>query len=259
MADMGTSDAPKKFAQLAGGVFLLCAASVMIWQMTGPSWFKNIKAEVTAQPYARTISVSGEGKVTSKPDMGVITLAVVAQGKTVKAVTQDGNTRMTAITDAVKKFGIDPKDLVTSSYNLYPRYAYPDNSAAVITGYELNQGLTVKVRKLEDVDDVLDGAITAGANQVGQLSFEIDEDSALMKEARGKAFADAKKKADEMTAAAGVRLGRVVTFSEGGGYNPPPVYYDMMAGAKAESSMAPSIEPGSQELNVTVSVTYEIE
>lgn len=248
----------KKFVHVALGLFLLSLTAALIWQMTGPSWFKNIKAEVTNQPYARTVTVVGEGKVTSKPDMGVITLSVVSQGKAVKDVTADGNVKMAAVTEAVKKFGVDPKDLMTTSYNLYPRYAYPENSAPVIQGYELTQDLTVKVRNLENIDDVLDSSIAAGANQVGQLTFDIDEDSALMKQAREEAFADAKQKASEMAGAAGVGLGRVVTFSESGGYNPPPpMYYDMMA--KAESSVAATLEPGSKELTVNVSVTYEIQ
>jgi uncharacterized protein YggE len=250
----------KKFLMVTAGLFFLAIATMVVWQITGPTWFKNIKAEITNQPYARTITVDGEGKVTAKPDIAIINLSVVSQGKTVKEVTLDGNKKMTAVIGEVKKLGVDEKDVVTSSYNLYPDYAYPENRQPQIRGYSLTQGITVKVRKLDTVDDVLDVGIKAGANQVGQLSFDIDEDSALKKEARDIAFKKAREKADQMASAAGVSIGRVITFSEG--YAPPvPVYrgYDMAYTTGAEIAPAPSIEPGSKELTVTVSVTYEIQ
>ena len=240
---------------------MLSFVTLILWQITGPSWFKNIKAEITNQPYARTITVDGEGKVTAKPDIAIVNLSVVSQGKNVKQVTLGGNQKMTDVINSVKALGVDVKDVQTSSYSLYPDYAYPENQQPQIRGYSLNQGITIKVRKLDTVDDVLDAGIKAGANQVGQLSFDIDEDSALKKDARDMAFKKAREKADQMASAAGVKVGRVITFSESG-YNPPmPVYggYDMAYATKAEAVPAPSIEPGSQELKVNVSVTYEIE
>jgi len=256
------SHATKGFAAVAVGLFFLTGVAVMIWQMTGPTWFKNIKAEVTNQPYARTVTVDGEGKITAKPDIALVTLSVVSQGKTVKAVTQDGNVKMTAIIDAVKKLGVDAKDVTTSSYNLYPQYVYPDNKTPQITGYSLEQGITVKVRDLTKVDDVLDGAIKTGANQVGQLTFDIDDTSSIKKEARTVAFQKAHEKAADMAAAAGVSLGRVVTFSEGYQSAPMPMYANYAMDVKTEAAgagRAPSIEPGSKELVVDVSITYEIQ
>jgi len=251
----------KKFIMVCAGLFFLAITALVVWQIAGPSWFKNIKAEITNQPYARTITIDGEGKVTAKPDIALINLSVVSQGSTVKQVTLDGNQKMTEVINAVKALGVDAKDVMTSSYNLYPDYAYPENQQPQIKGYSLTQGIAVKVRKLDTVDDVLDVGIKSGANQVGQLSFDIDEDSALKKEARDMAFKKAREKADQMASAAGVSIGRVITFSEG--YSAPvtPMYrqYDMAYATSAEMAPAPSIEPGSKELVVTVSVTYEIQ
>jgi uncharacterized protein len=256
------SHATKGFAAVAVGLFFLMGVVVMIWQMTGPSWFKNIKAEVTNQPYARTVTVDGEGKITAKPDIALVTLSVVSQGKTVKVVTEDGNAKMTAVIDAVKKLGIDSKDVATSTYNLYPQYIYPQNKPQQLTGYSLEQGITVKVRDLTKVDDVLDEGTKTGANQVGQLTFDIDDTSSIKKDARTEAFKKAHEKAADMAAAAGVSLGRVVTFSEGYSQPPTPVYanyaMDVKAGSAA-SERAPSIEPGSKDLVVDVSITYEIQ
>jgi uncharacterized protein YggE len=169
---------------------------------------------------------------------------------------------MTAVIDAVKKLGVDSKDVTTSSYNLYPQYVYPDNKTPQLSGYSLEQGITVKVRDLTKVDDVLDESTKTGANQVGQLTFDIDDASSIKKEARTVAFTKAKEKAQEMASAAGVSLGRVVTFSEGYQQAPVPMYANYAMDMKMESAgagPAPSIEPGSKELIVDVSVTYEIQ
>jgi uncharacterized protein len=252
---------PKQFLMIMAGLFLAAAAFVMVYRTTQPGWYQNIKAEITNQPYARTITVSADGKVTAKPDIALIDLSVVSQGKTVKAVTQDSNVKMTQVIDAMKNLGIDSKDITSTQYNLSPNYVYPTNASPKIDGYNLTQDIQVKIRDLNKVDDVLDGGITAGANQVGQLTFDIDDPSALKAQARDKAFTAAKEKAQEMSKAAGVSLGRVITFSEDSGIQPPVfANYTMKAMDSMGAAVpAPSIEPGSKEMDLTISVTYEIE
>jgi uncharacterized protein len=251
----------KKFMLVMAGLFLAVAAVCMVYNMARPGWYKNIKAEITSQPYARTITVSAEGKINAQPDIAYVDFSVVSQGKTVKAVRLDSNTKMNAVIDAVKKMGVDSKDITSTQYNLYPNYVYAERQAPRIDGYNLTQEIKVKVRDLDKVEDILDTGIAAGANQVGQLSFDIDDPSGIKKQAREKAFATAKEKALEMTKAAGVKLGRVVTFNENeGGYYPQPVYANYkMDMAVAEAAGGAAIEPGSKELNINVSVTYEIE
>jgi len=250
----------KKFLMTMAGLFLAVAALCMVYGVISPGWYRNIKAEITSQPYARTITVSAEGKVTTKPDIALIDLSVVSQGKTVKAVTQDGNVKMAQVIEAMKKLGIESKDLTSTQYNLHPNYVYPERQAARIDGYNLTQNIQVKIRKLDQVDDVLDTGISSGANQVGQLTFDIDDPSAVKKQAREKAFVTAKEKAVEMAKAAGVDLGRVVTFSENEGYY-QPVYanYKMMDSAVGMSAPSAAIEPGSKDMSMSISVTYEIE
>jgi len=241
--------------------FVATTITILAGLFGSSAWFENIKAEVTSQPYARTITVSAEGKITAKPDIALVEFAVVSQGSTVKAVTKDGNEKMAKVIDAVKKMGVEDKDITSTQYNLYPTYDYQSYRSPKITGYNLNQEIRVKVRDLEKVEDILDTGITSGANQVGQLSFDVDDMTKIKKEARQKAFDSAKEKAKEMANAAGVKLGRVVTFNEDSGYN-PPIYANYMMKAEAMSVdmvSSPSIQPGSKELNLSVSVTYEIE
>ena len=255
-------DVSMKVVRYAGSLFLLAAAGMLAWQMTGPSWFKNIRAEITNQPYARTITVSGEGKITAKPDIANISLSVVSKGATVKQVTNDNNTKMNAVLAAVKSQGVDSKDITTSQYSLYPDYDYLYTAGSTkIKGYNLTQEITVKVRDLQKVDDILDTATKAGANQVGSLNFDIDDTGSVKKQAREVAFKKAKEKAEEMAGMAGVRLGRVVTFSEESpSYFPNYTQFAMEARSMvSDAAPAPSIEPGQKELSMSVSVTYEIE
>ncbi len=264
---METADS-KKFVHYAGALFLLVAATVAIWQMLGPSWFKNIRAEITSQPYARTITVNGDAKVSAVPDIATISLSVVSEGKNVKEVTTDGNAKMTKIHDGMLSLGVERKDMTTTQYSLTPVYDYQvmpvqfgsARKTPKITGYRLDQQLTLKIRDLTRVDDVIDRATQLGANEVGQLSFDIDDTSAVKKEAREKAFQAARDKAEQMAAAVGVRLSRVVTFSEDNFAQPMYANYAVEKAALAPmDAPAPSIQPGSKELRVNVSVTYEIE
>jgi len=258
-------DLSQKVIRYAGSIFLLAGATLLIWQMTGPTWFKNIKAEITNQPYARTVTISAEGKITAKPDIANMSFSVVSEMPTVKQVTADNNQKMNKVIDAVKALGIEAKDITTSQYNLYPQYSvYPYDSTGrtpKIVGYHLDQQITVKVRKLDIVDDALDAATKAGANEVGSLTFAIDDTGPVKKQAREKAFATARQKADEMAGLAGVGIGRVITFNEEAAPQPPFfANYAMEAKVAAPGvAPAPTIEPGSLEMTVTVSVTYEIQ
>ena len=258
----------KFFLKLSAGLFFLMIAVWVSIQIFGNPWYKNIHAEFTNQPYARTITVEGQGKISAQPDIAKVDVSVVATGKTVKQVTEDGNKKMNAIRDAMKQLGIKVEDMQTSSYDLYPQYDYNtpvdlktgQPKPPAIIGYSLNQTLALKIRDLTKTDDVLDKAIASGSNQVGQLTFDLDDASQIKVQARAEAFKKAKQKAQEMSGAAGVSLGRVVTFSESAGTMYPQVYanFDM----KSESAMAvsaPGVEPGTKELLVNVSVTYEIE
>jgi uncharacterized protein YggE len=250
----------RKILNYAGGAFLIVAAIYIIYSFTQPGWFQDLQLEVTEQPYAKTFTVTGEGEITAKPDMAVVNLSVIDKEKTVKEVTQKGNEKMGKVIAAVKSLGVSEDDIKTTQYNLYPSYHYPRGGEAVLDGYELNQTIRVEVKELTKVEDVLDKGVQAGANQVGQISFEIDDDSEQRNQAREEAFADARRKAEQMAKAAGVRLGDVITFSESeGGYPPTPVYRTFGADmAMEEAAIAPAIEPGSQDVNVIVSVTYEI-
>src|SRR3989344_5190903 len=172
-----------------------------------------------------TVSFSGEGKVVAKPDIAKVSLSIVTDALTSKAAQDENSKKSKTVTDYLKKQNINDKDIKTTGYNIYPQYKYPQyGGQPTITGYQVNQSMEVKIRDLDKVSDILDGVVSAGANQVNQFGFEIDDPEELQAEARKKAIDDAKKKADELEDQLGIDLGKIVNFSENTGGYPIPIY-----------------------------------
>ncbi len=215
--------------------------------------------------YRNVITVSADDKVVAKPDIASLNLSVVSKGASVSQVSTDGNQKMTAIVNALKGMQIDEKDIETTNYSLVPEQDYSidrvPNQAPKIVGYTLTQSLNVKVRKLDQVSDVLQKATSLGANSMDGINFTIDNSDQLKDQAREKAFSKAKAKAETLAKQAGVSLGKIVSFNDDS-VSPMPYdsYYNkaMPMSAAAEAVPAPSIETGSQEVHASVSITYEI-
>lgn len=209
----------------------------------------------------RTFSVSAEGKVTVSPDIAKISFSVVSEGANPKNITDENNKKMNTAINFIKSQGIDEKDIKTTQYNLNPRYEYDEKiKKTFISGYILTQAVLVKVRDLSKTAEILGGLPDLGINQIGQISFEIDEPEKFLAEARNKAFDKAKEKAKEMAEKNGVKLGKVINFYEYQGYS-QPVYrgLEMMSKGGGDSfASAPQIQTGTEEVIVNVSVTYEI-
>jgi uncharacterized protein len=208
-----------------------------------------------------TVTVTGEGKVTAIPDIGVVSLAVEMRAATVSAVQTQVTQKMNEIVAYLKGMDIDKKDIKTTQYSLYPDYRYdPQNGKQTLEGYRLNQQVEVKVRDLDKVGEAIGGAVDRGANQVGNLTFSIDDPEALKQQARLEAIAQAKSKASALAKAAGVRLGKVRSFNENvNAPSPYPIYYanDSM-GMMESKAVAPQVEAGSQEITVDVNISFEI-
>lgn len=206
-----------------------------------------------------TISIDAEGKVTALPDIAMISIGVQTEKKTVAEAQQENSTKMNAITDKLKQLGVAKEDIQTTNYSIYPTYDYP-NGKQVDRGFQISQNVDIKVRKLDSISDILAAVGTLGANQVGGVTFTIDDPEALRQQARLKGLEAAKMKAQALAQAAGVKLGKVVGFSESSSTPPGPIFYakDMAAGQGGSPAAAPNVEPGSQDVIVNVSVRYEI-
>ena len=219
--------------------------------------------ELTFNP-SRTITVSGEGKAVAVPDIARISFSVVTEGKDPQSVQQENVNKMNAAIDYVKTQGIDAKDIKTSQYSLYPRYDYqvkPLGTAGTpfIVGYTMTQTVALKVRDFTKVANILARLPEFGINQVDAVQFAVDDEDAYLNEARAEAFGKARAKAEAMAKANGVSISKVVTFNESFGGGPIPVFYKALeADGRGGVAPAPSLEPGSQEVTVQVSVTYAI-
>ncbi len=242
---------------VALGGILLVVLTVFVGVKT---WNAAVEHKYIGKPATvrDTITIQGEGKVTSKPTLALVQFGVVTQSPT-PAQAQAANTaKMNTVTQAMKDLGIKEDDLETSGYALNPNYDY-SKSPMVIQGYILTQNLSVKVRDFDKVGTVLERGVALGINQVNTVQFTIDEPAQLREQARMEALEDAKKRAEALARALGVDIVRVVSFSESGWSDPgpTPMYYGREAAVSAMAP-APSIQSGTQDVQTTVSVTYEI-
>jgi len=210
----------------------------------------------------RYITVSAEGEVIVVPDIAKLSFSVVSEGQNSDTIQKENNEKVSQAITFVKGEGVDDKDIKTAHYNISPRYNYnykSETGEPQIIGYRMTQTVSVTVRDLEAVAGILGGLPELGINQIQGVSFDIDDPDSALNDAREEAFDKARDKAEIMAKQNGTSIKRVVTFSEGNGGYPIPYY------AKAESfdsgvvaAQAPTIEAGSQEVTVNVSVTYEL-
>jgi len=205
-----------------------------------------------------SITIIGEGKVTGVPDVAKIQLGYSIEKKTVAEAQKDNTAKMNQMIDQLKNnFKIDSLDIQTANYYISPQYDW-SNGKQSLRGYSVSQDLNVKVRQMDQVSNILDAAGSIGLNQVGNLSFEIDNPETLKQQAREKALAQAKDKADALAKIVGVKLGRVISFSESSS-QPMPIYSNYKLDASVSGGgAAPSIETGSNEITITATVEYEI-
>lgn len=208
------------------------------------------------------IVVSGQGNATVAPDLALVTLGVSETHKTAREAMDVANGAMAAVIEALKKQGIAARDLQTSGLSIQAQYSYPDNNDGnprppVLTGYAVSNSLTVRVRDLTKVGAIIDKAVTLGVNQGGDIRFTNEDPAKSLKTARSDAVKDAIDKAKTLADAAGIKLGRILEITEGGGMQEPqPLMRAQMA---KEASDAVPVEAGENSYAVNVNVTFAID
>src|SRR5688572_17363027 len=184
-------------------------------------------AQTTAlvQPIAGTrLDVAASGEVTRVPDIAVISTGVVTRAATATAAIQQNATRMERVRAALKRAGIEDKDIQTSSINLNPEYVYAERQPPRLTGYTASNQVSVRFRDIRKTGEILDALVAEGANQINGPSLTIDKPEQALDEARLKAVANGRARAELYARALGMRVVRLLSVSEGGGYSiPPPV------------------------------------
>jgi len=199
------------------------------------------------------------------PDMAVVALTVLREAETARAALDANNEAMAAVLAAMKEEGIAERDLQTGGFSIQPRWVYPQNQNGTteqprITGYSVNNTLTVRIRDLDRLGAILDSSVSLGVNQGGDVIFTNDDQDTVRETARLNAIAKAKAKAEAMVEALGVSLGRITQVSENAYSAPPmPMMRAEMAGASAKADSAVPVASGENEYRVTVSVSWEIQ
>ncbi len=239
-------------------VFVLLAVFLAVQSINAIKEYSHIGTIPTS---SNAISVSGIGEVFAVPDTAVFSFSVVESGKTVKEAQDKASTKINAVLDAVKKMGVADKDIKTIGYYSNPKYEYTEKIfRQVLVGYEVSQSISIKIRKTDDAGAALTKVGELGASNISGLNFVIDNVDAVQAQARDKAIQDAKAKAEVLAKSLGVKLKKIINFSEGGNQ---PVYYAMeskMMGAGVNSApVTPQIPTGENKVTSSITITYEID
>lgn len=259
---------PPLIVKMAAATLGALALFLVIEAASALKQFHYIGSGVTA---SNTISVSGTGEVFAVPDRATFTATVHEEAKTVSGAQDAATKKANAVVDYLKGAGVEEKDIKTTNYSVNPKYEYSQGICSqnycppgkqTLVGFEVYQTVEVKVKDTKKAGDLLTGVGGKGASEVSGLSFTIEDEDALKAQAREKAIAQAKTKADALAKQLGVQVVRVVGFTEesSGG----PIYYaktmaaDSMGRGGAEAAPAPELPTGENKITSNVSITYEI-
>ena len=205
------------------------------------------------------LDISATGQVTRVPDLAIISAGVQTLRPTATAAIEENAERMERVRAALKRAGIDDKDIQTASINLNPEYRYVENQSPVLTGYRASNTLSVKFRDLKRTGAILDALVREGANQINGPSLTIDKPETAYDEARVKAIANGRARAELYARALGMRVVRLLSGSEGGSVHvPPPMPYARDVAMAVSSAAKTEIDPGTQDLSVSVAMSFEL-
>ncbi len=213
-----------------------------------------------------TMTFSGTGTIYVKPDLAQVSASVVSDAKTVAEAMTDNTGKMNAVISFVKGQGIEDRDLKTTNFSIYPRYEYQKVETQiypyppgkrVLVGYEITQSLEIKIRDMSKVGTIFEGVTGAGANEVSNLQFTVDQEDAIKDQARTEAINDAKSKAETLAKQLGIKLIKISNFSEN---SILPYFYSLKEAAPlglGGGTTVPSIQTGENKIEVQVSITYD--
>jgi uncharacterized protein YggE len=206
------------------------------------------------------LDISATGEVTRVPDLAIISAGVQTLQPTASAAIEENAARMERVRAALKRAGIDDKDIQTSTISLNPEYQYDQNKPPRLTGYRATNTVNVKFRDLKRSGAILDALVAEGSNQISGPNLTIDKPEAAYDEARVKAIAAGRARAELYARALGKRVVRLLTVSESGGYQmPPPMPVAYERGMAAQAVAKTEIDPGTQQLQVTLSMSFELQ
>lgn len=261
-------------------LYLILSLFILVLSYGVVSYVNTYSKSIQPDAYRR-FSVLAEGKVVAKPDIAEFNFSIISEGKNLSQIQKENTEKANNAINFLKQNGIEEKDIKTTNYNITPKYtyyncgiepmSYPVQGNSLrsepkpcpppqITGYTITQTIKVKMRDFSKIGNILSGIVEYGANNVSALSFTIDDLTKLENEAREQAIQKAKEKAQNIAKSGGFKLGNILSIDEG---YLPYLYsanksLGVGGGMPEATSLAPQIEPGSTEVKVTVTLTYEI-
>ncbi len=243
------------FATIFASVLTTFLVAGFFFKLSGPVPISVTQTSVEKQ---NSFDVIGSGEAIAVPDEARVNLGVTEESQTVLDVQNKLNTKINQINQALKSLGIDKKDIKTVNYSVNPNYDY--RGGRQITGYMANATLQVKLTDFDKLNQAVDAATSQGANQVGGISFGLstEKEKEVRKEAREDAVAEAKNKAEELAKLAGIKLGKVINVNEN--IELPglrPIYLEAEKMALDAVEEPTQIEPGSSQIQVQVTLSYE--
>ena len=215
----------------------------------------GVSGEAAAQEKSmeRIVTVSASGSAEVEPDLAQISTGVVSEAATAKEAIERNKAGMSKLIDGMKRAGIAARDIRTTVFNVEPRYTQPkDGRPGTIDGYRVMNQVRLTVRDVGRLGEVLDQAIALGANQINHIAFDVANDEALKDDARKRAMANARRRAELYAKAAGVELGQVLRISE------QVIGHHAPVDGRAAMRASVPIEPGTRTLEVEVHVTYAL-
>ena len=216
------------------------------------------QASITQAIMGTRLDINATGEVTRVPDVAVISAGVISRSATATAALQDSADRMGRVLEALKRAGVADRDVQTSNVSLNPEYRYPQDQAPQLVGYTASNSVTISFRDIRNSGKILDALVSQGANQINGPNLVVDKPEQALDEARAKAVASGRARADLYARSLGMRVVRVVSVNESGGYAPPPPMPVAMMAARGERDET-KIAPGEQKLQVNLAMTFELQ
>ena len=234
-------------------------AALMIGAATIPGAAEAQQASITQTIAGTRLDVNATGEVTRVPDVAIISAGVVSRSPTATAALQDAANRMERVLAALKRAGVEDRDIQTSSVNLNAEYRYPANQAPQLVGYTASNTVTIRFRDIRSSGKIVDALVSQGANQISGPNLIVDKPETALDEARAKAIAIGRGRADLYARSLGMRVVRVVSVNESGGSYPVPPPMPMYARAEMAQAADTKIVPGEQKLQVNLAMTFDLQ
>ncbi len=256
------------FLMYTAGIFLIVGTLALVFGVY------TLQKRKDPYAYQNTISISGKGEVETKPTIATFSLTVQETGKTSEEAQKIVSEKVNKVLEGIKSKGVVEADIKTENYSIYPKYEwlqpkettvsvegyYPSEIAnQVQTGFDVSQNISFKVRNFDTTSDILTLLSSAEVTNLQGPNFEVEDKKSFEEQAQVLAISDAKAKAEKLASDLGVKLGKVVSFSEDMGYYPEPYMETAGVMMDAKASSTPSLPTGQSTITKNISIVYVIE